>query len=101
MTYVRYFQLAKLLLNNNELLPLFETLSVEWQMGDSLGVKHLNCSVSYSSDLDEKKFVVVFVDYFIKIPTKNSSFHALVINSAARSTLAELHYVYVKFATDV
>lgn len=40
-------------------------------------------------------------DYFIKIPTKRTSFHAASFSTAAKSTLAVLLKEYTKFSTKV
>lgn len=76
--YLRYIRSTKVLLKNNELLPLLKMLSTKVDSENNLKISNVDSSVLHSAEREAKHFMSEPADYFVRNPTKIAVFYAVV-----------------------
>lgn len=93
-TYIRYVQLPKFLLKNEQLLLLFKRVSQKVRTGKDLKILHLGSHVFYGSAQGDVSLTVEAVGLFINNPTKTFLFHTTPFHKATKLDLKDLRELY-------
>lgn len=77
LTHVRCVRFSKLKLNNNELLPILESVITQGGTNENLCKLHRDFSVLYISEPNKEEVRVGPADSFVENLTKDAQFHTL------------------------
>lgn len=100
LSYYRYIQVAKMLLRNERVLALMESLIDDDVRSKRLAISHLNDTELYTVTTKELQILIKAARRFVENPGKPSPFHAPKLCTSSKMFLWERRAMIVDYRTD-